>query len=88
MPFAFFFTTMFTNPQGLATGMIGSLGYWLEQQGVQRGSQPRYYYALVIMPVYEYLPLIGSFLAMLAGLTHFWRVKTWQAREKSKRSMT
>ncbi|MCZ2099353.1 MAG: TIGR03663 family protein, partial [Anaerolineae bacterium] len=74
VPFAFFFTTMFTNPQGLATGMIGSLGYWLNQQGVQRGSQPRYYYALVVMPVYEYLPLIGSFLAMLAGLATFWRV--------------
>ncbi len=73
IPFAFFFTTMFTNPLGLATGMIGSLGYWLNQQGVQRGSQPRYYYALVIMPVYEYLPLIGGFLAMLAGLTTFWR---------------
>lgn len=73
VPFAFFFTTMFTNPLGLASGMIGSLGYWLNQQGVQRGSQPRYYYALVIMPVYEYLPLIGSFLAMLAGLTMFWR---------------
>ncbi len=73
IPFAFFFTTMFTNPNGLATGMIGSLGYWLEQQGVQRGSQPRYYYALVIMPVYEYLPVIGAFIAMLAGMTHFWR---------------
>ena len=85
MPFAFFFTTMFTNPQGLATGMIGSLGYWLEQQGVQRGSQPRYYYALVVMPVYEYLPLIGSFLAMLAGLTHFWRGRTGKPK-RSKRS--
>ena len=66
IPFAFFFTTMFTNPQGLATGMIGSLGYWLEQQAVQRGSQPRYYYALIVMPIYEYLPIIGSVLAMLA----------------------
>ncbi len=76
IPFAFFFTTMFTNPQGLASGMIGSLGYWLEQQGVQRGSQPLYYYALVIMPVYEYLPIIGGFLAMLAGLVIFWRKRS------------
>lgn len=77
IPFAFFFTTMFTNPQGLATGVIGSLGYWLKQQAVQRGSQPRYYYALVVMPIYEYLPIIGSTLAMLAGLVGFWR---YQAR--------
>ncbi len=70
--FVFFFTTMFTNPMGLATGMVGSLGYWLEQQGVRRGGQPQYYYQLVIMPVYEYLPLLGSFAAMVGGLSAFW----------------
>lgn len=70
--FVFFFTTMFTNIAGLFTGMIGSLGYWLDQQGVRRGGQPQYYYQLVIMPVYEYLPIIGSALAMLAGFTKFW----------------
>lgn len=75
IPFAFFFTTMFTNPQGLATGMIGSLGYWLNQQGVERGSQPQYYYQLVVMPVYEYLPMFGALLAALAGLTRFWRFR-------------
>ncbi len=37
--------------------MIGSLGYWLEQQGVQRGSQPWYYYFFVT-PFYEYLTII------------------------------
>lgn len=71
--FVFFFTTVFTNMAGLATGMIYSLGYWLEQQGVRRGSQPQYYYLLVVMPVYEFLPVIGSVLAMLAGLIMFWR---------------
>lgn len=71
--FAFFFTTMFTNWFGLATGMIGSLGYWLEQQAVRRGSQPQYYYLLIIMPFYEFLPIVGSVGAMLAGLTVFWR---------------
>jgi hypothetical protein len=40
------YTTLFTNPQGLATGIVGSLGYWLVQQGVQRGTQPLYYYLL------------------------------------------
>jgi predicted membrane-bound mannosyltransferase/DNA-binding beta-propeller fold protein YncE len=71
--FVFFFTTMFTNINGLATGMIGSLGYWLEQQGVRRGSQPQYYYLALIMPFYEFLPVIGSTLAMFSGVTLFWK---------------
>ncbi|MGB1287118.1 MAG: glycosyltransferase family 39 protein, partial [Aggregatilineales bacterium] len=71
--FAFFFTTVFTNIAGLGTGMVYSLGYWLEQQGVRRGSQPQYYYLLVIMPFYEFLPVIGGTLAMFAGLVKFWR---------------
>jgi uncharacterized protein (TIGR03663 family) len=74
--FAFFFTTMFTNVQGLATGMVGSLGYWIEQQGVRRGNQPQYYYLLIILPFYEFLPVIGSLLAMFAGLTGFWRFRS------------
>lgn len=73
IPFAFFFTTMFTNPIGLASGMVGSLGYWLEQQAVKRGSQPQYYYMLAVMPLYEYLPIIGAFLASLAGMTRLWK---------------
>jgi uncharacterized protein (TIGR03663 family) len=73
--FVFFFTTMFTNPQGLATGMIGSLGYWLQEQGTRRGSQPQYYYTLIVAPFYEFLPLIGSFLAMVAGMAGFWRYR-------------
>jgi len=71
--FAFFFTTIFTNIEGLATGMIYSLEYWLEQQGVRRGSQPQYYYLLLILPMYEFLPIIGGFLAMLGGMVVFWR---------------
>nr|MCU0514049.1 TIGR03663 family protein [Anaerolineae bacterium] len=71
--FAFFFTTVFTNIAGLGTGMIYSLGYWLEQQEVRRGSQPQYYYLLIIMPFYEFLPVIGSVCAMIAGYVCFWR---------------
>ncbi|MGE5139090.1 MAG: hypothetical protein ACM3JD_06510, partial [Rudaea sp.] len=52
----FFFTTVFTNPAGIGSGFVGSLGYWLSQQSVQRGSQPPYYYLLVLLPEYEYLP--------------------------------
>jgi predicted membrane-bound mannosyltransferase/sugar lactone lactonase YvrE len=71
--FAFFFTTVFTNIQGLATGMVYSLEYWLEQQGVKRGSQPQYYYLLLILPFYEFLPVVGSIGAMIAGMGVFWR---------------
>lgn len=71
--FAFFFTTVFTNIEGLASGMIYSLQYWLEQQGERRGSQPQYYYMVVILPFYEFLPIVGGFLAMLAGMVFFWR---------------
>ncbi|MYE28009.1 MAG: TIGR03663 family protein, partial [Chloroflexi bacterium] len=71
--FAFFFTSVFTNIAGLGTGMIYSLGYWLEQQGVRRGSQPQYYYLLVILPTYEFLPVVGSVSAMFAGVTCFWK---------------
>lgn len=75
--FAFFFTTVFSNQYGLATGMVGSLGYWLAQQSVRRGSQPQYYYLLTQIPVYEFLPLIGASLAGIAGLGRFWR---WRRR--------
>ncbi|HEX6385228.1 MAG TPA: flippase activity-associated protein Agl23, partial [Anaerolineae bacterium] len=56
------YTSVFTNPGGWASGMIGSLGYWLEQQGVQRGSQPPFYYFFVV-PFYEFLPLIFALAA-------------------------
>ena len=73
--FLFFFTTVFTNMAGIGSGMVYSLGYWLEQQGVRRGNQPQYYYLLIIMPVYEFLPVIGGVLAMFSGMTLFWRGK-------------
>jgi DNA-binding beta-propeller fold protein YncE len=48
--------------------LIGSLGYWLVQQGVERGSQPQYYYWLVQIPMYEFLPAIGTIVAIAIGL--------------------
>lgn len=80
--FALFFTTVFTNPNGLNTGMVYSLQYWMEQQGERRGDQPQYYYTNVIMPIYEFLPMIGSFLAMLAGMVFFWRVRRERDNER------
>jgi DNA-binding beta-propeller fold protein YncE len=44
--------------------MVGSLGYWLDQQAVERGSQPLYYYGLMVS-LYEYLPLTGFGAAAL-----------------------
>jgi predicted membrane-bound mannosyltransferase/DNA-binding beta-propeller fold protein YncE len=60
--FAIFFTSVFTNPAGWGSGMIGSLGYWLEQHGVQRGNQPYHYY-LFVTTLYEFLPILLALLA-------------------------
>lgn len=51
------FTTLFTNGAGLGSGVWQSLGYWVAQQEVGRGSQPWYYYFMVLS-VYELLPLV------------------------------
>ncbi len=68
--FIVFYTTFFTNGRGFFTGIVGSLGYWLEQQAVNRGTQPLYYYALLQMPFYEYLAIFGFFIAIIFGLVH------------------
>jgi predicted membrane-bound mannosyltransferase/sugar lactone lactonase YvrE len=63
------FTSMFTNVEaGFFTGLVGSLGYWLQQQGVNRGDQPLYYYALIQIPMYEFLPAIGSLIGMILAI--------------------
>ncbi|MFL7793785.1 MAG: flippase activity-associated protein Agl23, partial [Anaerolineae bacterium] len=61
--FILFFTTFLTNAYGIPSGLVGSLGYWLEQQEVERGSQPEYYYVIMV-GLYEYLPLLLSLLAL------------------------
>ncbi len=67
--FILLYTTLFTNPRGLATGMVGMLGYWLSQQGVARGGQPWYYF-FFLNGVYEYLPML---LSGLAAVYYIWR---------------
>ncbi len=57
------FTTVLSNSLGLGTGFVGSLGYWLVQQEVQRGSQPPGYYFFVTS-FYEYLPMLLSLVAI------------------------
>ncbi len=51
------FSSIFTNGLGMVTGLISGLAYWMAQQGVQRGTQPWYYYG-VVGPMYEFLPLL------------------------------
>jgi predicted membrane-bound mannosyltransferase/DNA-binding beta-propeller fold protein YncE len=63
-----FYSTIFTNGAGFFTGLIGSLGYWLDQQSVERGSQPWYFYLLIQIPIYEFLPALASILALFIGL--------------------
>ena len=57
------FTSLFSNWQGFFTGIWGSMGYWIAQQGVERANQPWYYY-MIGLSVYEFaiaIPaLIGS----------------------------
>jgi predicted membrane-bound mannosyltransferase/DNA-binding beta-propeller fold protein YncE len=72
------FTTFFTNGGGTLTGLIGSLGYWLDQQGVRRGNQPWYYYLVINIPIYEFLPAIGALFAL--GFA----IKRWLFDERTK----
>jgi DNA-binding beta-propeller fold protein YncE len=66
--YTIFYTSVFSNWQGFFTGTVGSLGYWLQQQGVHRGGQPWYYYLLIQIPAYEFLPALGIFIAAYFGL--------------------
>ncbi len=74
--YALLFTTFFTNPLGLGTGIFGSISYWLAQQEVQRGGQPWFYY-LLLLPMYEFLPLLFSLIAMV----YFMVKGIWPRRE-------
>lgn len=61
------YTTFYTNVDGLTSGIWGSLDYWLAQQEVQRGAQPWFYY-LMVLPVYEFLPLLVGLAAAVPVL--------------------
>jgi uncharacterized protein (TIGR03663 family) len=65
--FGLLYTTILTNPDGFGSGIWNSLDYWLEQQGEQRGRQPFYYY-LVLLPAYEFLPLLFAFATAAVAL--------------------
>ncbi|HMQ53994.1 MAG TPA: TIGR03663 family protein [Anaerolineae bacterium] len=69
--FILLYTTFFSNLYGLYTGTVGGIAYWLEQHGVQRGGQPWYYY-LMLVPLYEFLPF---FIGLIGGLVYLFRGK-------------
>ena len=72
-----FFTTFLTNTKnGLATGIVGSLGYWLAQQEVKRGGQPLYYY-LMLGWIYEFLPIILSLAGMAVVVRWLLKKPDW-----------
>src|SRR5271157_109928 len=75
-PIVVLYTTFFINLVGLAGGFVGALGYWMAQQGVNRGSQPMYYYALLQIPIYEFLPAAGTIAAALIAISR----RLWQSR--------
>ena len=58
------YTTFLTSIVGVGSGIWQSLGYWLAQQEVNRGSQPWYYY-LVLAPIYELLPFLFCIFAVV-----------------------
>ncbi len=63
------FTTGFTNMEGFASGFWDSLDYWVAQQEVNRGNQPRFYY-FMMLPIYELLTLVP---AVIGGVWLLWR---------------
>jgi predicted membrane-bound mannosyltransferase len=67
--YALFFTAFLTHPSGVISGTTGSLLYWLAQHNVARGSQPGYYY-LILLGLYEPLVVIwGAVGLLMAGFT-------------------
>ncbi len=77
--FAFFtvlYTSLFTNMAGLASGTFGALGYWLGQQGVQRGQEPWFYY-LLLLPQYEFVAVL---IFPLAAIGVAWQLlRAWRS---------
>lgn len=82
--FVILYTTFFTNPYGIVSGTWGGVSYWLGQHDVQRGGQPWYYY-LLLLPLYEFLPLI---IGIAGGLWYLLRRLRATARMTARRQVT
>ena len=63
-------TSLWTNAEGFCSGAWGSIDHWQAQHDYRRGQQPWFYY-LMLMPAYEFLPLLialaGGAWAMVRG---------------------
>ncbi len=67
--FILLFTVLFTNLSGgIGDGIWQGLYYWLQQQQVARGSQPWYYY-LMLIPLYEQIGLVFGLVGIVRCLT-------------------
>ncbi len=56
------YTIFFTEPEYLAGGVWETIAYWVTQHEVARGGQPEYYY-MILVPIYEFFPVIFAGLA-------------------------
>ena len=59
-----FYTTFGLNMDGAQSLFWDSLSYWIDQQEVKRGTQPWFYY-LMLVPLYEFLPLIPALIGTI-----------------------
>lgn len=66
--FLLLFTALFTNvANGIGDGIWQGLYYWLQQQQVDRGGQPWYYYLLLI-PLYEQIGVVFGLAGIVRAL--------------------
>ncbi len=76
IPFIMFYSTFFTNMQGLMGGLVGALSYWLNANATNRVYQPYFYYAIIELPMYEFLPVLGTVAAVVIAIVK----KLWQSQ--------
>jgi uncharacterized protein (TIGR03663 family) len=66
--FLLLFTVVFTNiGGGIGDGIWKGLYYWLEQQNVDRGGQPWYYY-LMLIPLYEQVGVVFAVVGIVRSV--------------------
>jgi uncharacterized protein (TIGR03663 family) len=64
--FTVLFTTFLTHPGGLWDGIYEGLHYWLSQQPVGRGGEPRYFYVVVLFSEEWPMLVLGGLGIVLA----------------------
>jgi len=66
--FILLYSTFFTNPAGLENGLVGALSYWVNANATNRVYQPYFYYILIELPMYEFLPMLGALAAVIIAI--------------------